>query len=274
MDVFEKLVETANEVGITYSGHVPVAVGIDRAIEFKYASIDHLDGYIDGLVPETADFDPASGGLFGIAFTDQADESIIPDIVNRTKEAGVWIVPTQVLLVRWTDSTTGTELVNEEGTQYLPPQIRYQWRLSKDQILEGNREHAERNVRYIELRQALLREMEKQGVNLLLGSDAPQIGNVPGFSIHYEIDALLDVGLSPFTILESGTINPARFFNQQGVFGTIEEGADADLLLVGANPLDDPAVLRRHEGVMVRGRWLSRAWLDGQLKEIALKHQE
>ncbi len=274
LDAFTQLVETARAVGIPFSGHVPIAVGIDRAIEFKYASIDHLDGYIDGLVPKTDDFDPAAGGLFGIEFTEEADESVIPDIVRRTKEAGVWIVPTQVLLVRWTDTTTGAELVNEEGTQYLPSRLRFQWRQVKDNILEDNKAHPERNARYIELREALLREMEKQGVELLLGSDAPQVGNVPGFSIHYEIDALMDAGLSNFTILESGTANPARFFGQEGQFGTLVEGADADLLLVNGNPLENPKVIREHEGVMVRGQWLSREWLDSELEKIAKKYAE
>ncbi len=274
LGVFQKLVETANQVGISFSGHVPVAVGIDRAIDFQYASIDHLDGYIYGLVPKDDDFDPAAGGLFGIEFTDFADESKIPDLVKRTKDAGVWIVPTQILLERWTDTTTGTELVNEEGTQYLPPRLRYQWRLTKDQILEDNQAHPERNERFIALRRALLKEMEKQGVSLLLGSDAPQVGNVPGFSIHYEIDALLRAGLSPHTIIESGTANPARFFDQEGKFGTLEQDSEADLLLVSANPLEDPTVLRDHEGVMVRGRWLSRQWLDEQLMAIAEKYKE
>jgi len=175
--------------------------------------------------------------------------------------------------VRWTDNTSGAELVNEPGAQYLPPGMRYQWRQAKDQILEGNRNYPERNARYIELRQALLKEMEKQGAGLLLGSDAPQIGNVPGYSIHFEIDALLDAGLSPFTILESGTANPARFFDQEGHFGTLVEGADADLLLLDGNPLEDPTILRNHEGVMVRGKWLSREWIEGELGKIEKKYQ-
>lgn len=274
LDVFTQLVKTAGEVGIPFSGHVPVDVGIDRAIEFKYASIDHLDGYIDGLIPDTETFDPAAGGLFGIEFTQKADESLIPGIVRRTKEAGVWIVPTQVLLVRWTDTTTGTELVNEEGTQYLPPRLRFQWRQVKDNILESNKENPDRNARFIDLREALLREMEKQGVELLLGSDAPQVGNVPGFSIHHEIGSMMDAGVSNYTILDSGTANPARFFDQEGTFGTLVEGADADIILLSDNPLENPRVIREHLGVMVQGKWLSRDWLNGELAKIEEKYME
>ena len=274
LEVFEQLVETAREVGIPFSGHVPVDVGIGRAIDFKYASIDHLDGYVDGLVPKVDGFDPNAGGLFGMEFANEADESLIPDLVKRTKEAGIWMVPTQALLVRWINPSSGLELVNEPGMEYMPPRTLFQWRQSKDQLVESNTQNVDRNKRYIDLRNALLKEMENQEVDLLLGSDAPQISNVPGFSIHHEIDAMLDAGLSPFTVLESGTANPARFFGKEGQFGTLVEGADADMILLTANPLEDPTVLRRHEGLMVRGKWLSREWLDGELAKINDKYKD
>ena len=37
----------------------------------------------------------------------------------------------------------------------------------------------------IELRRRLILELHEAGATLLLGSDAPQIFNVPGFSIHH-----------------------------------------------------------------------------------------
>ncbi len=274
LEVFDQLVKTAREVGIPFSGHVPVAVGVDRAIDFKYASIDHLDGYVDGLVPKVDGFDPSAGGLFGMNFANEADENLIPDLVKRTKEAGVWIVPTQSLLVRWIAPISGIEMVNEPGMQYMPPRTLFQWRQAKDQMAEDNAQNVDRNQKYIDLRNAILKEMENQEVGLLLGSDAPQISNVPGYSIHHEIDAMLEAGVSPFAVLESGTANPARFFDQEGTFGTVVEGADADLLLLNSNPLEDPKVLRQHEGVMVQGKWLSRAWLDEELTKIENKYKE
>ena len=41
---FDRLDATADAVGITFSGHVPTDVGVARALEAQYASIDHLDG--------------------------------------------------------------------------------------------------------------------------------------------------------------------------------------------------------------------------------------
>ncbi|HEX9852829.1 MAG TPA: amidohydrolase family protein, partial [Woeseiaceae bacterium] len=100
--------------------------------------------------------------------------------------------------------------------------------------------------------------LHESGAGLLLGSDAPQIFNVPGFSIHRELKMLVEAGLSPFEALQSGTVYPASFFNQEGSFGTVQTGLDADLVLLDGNPLQDIGNSRRIHGVMIRGRWLSR----------------
>ncbi|MEQ9021998.1 MAG: hypothetical protein RLN82_04460, partial [Pseudomonadales bacterium] len=41
-EVFDQVVKTANEVGIGFSGHVPVDVGIRHAIQNGYGTIDHV----------------------------------------------------------------------------------------------------------------------------------------------------------------------------------------------------------------------------------------
>ncbi|MEN8797804.1 MAG: amidohydrolase family protein, partial [Flavobacteriaceae bacterium] len=102
----------------------------------------------------------------------------------------------------------------------------------------------------------------------LLGSDAPQIFNVPGFSIHREIEGMVRAGLSPLEILRSGTINVARYLDMEGRIGEIKVGFEADALLIRDNPLIDLAALREIQGVLVRGRWIPKEEIDRRLKEI------
>ena len=104
---------------------------------------------------------------------------------------------------------------------------------------------------------------------MLLGSDAPQLFNVPGFSIHHEIDALEDAGLSPLEIIQSGTLNPAIYFDMKSTFGQIEEGLEADLILVNTNPLKNLDALKQIYGVMRQGKWLDRETIDKRLVKIA-----
>ncbi|MDX1477058.1 MAG: amidohydrolase family protein, partial [Saprospiraceae bacterium] len=55
LPVMERLVSTAQAEGIPFAGHVPHDVGVRRALAFGYASIDHADGYIEGLMPPGTD---------------------------------------------------------------------------------------------------------------------------------------------------------------------------------------------------------------------------
>ncbi|MGY8794894.1 MAG: amidohydrolase family protein, partial [Woeseiales bacterium] len=103
---------------------------------------------------------------------------------------------------------------------------------------------------------------------LLLGSDSPQIFNVPGYALHHELEYLVQAGLSPFEALQTGTVNPARFFAAEQTFGSVQKGLQADLILLNANPLDDITNSRRIHGVMVRGQWLPRKLLSQQLRDL------
>ena len=103
---------------------------------------------------------------------------------------------------------------------------------------------------------------------ILLGSDSPQIFNVPGFSIHRELEAMVAAGLTPFEALATGTATPAAFYEQGERWGTIAPGRDADFVVLNADPLADIANTRNIHAVMVRGRYLDRAELDAGLAAI------
>jgi imidazolonepropionase-like amidohydrolase len=77
-------------------------------------------------------------------------------------------------------------------------------------------------------------------------------------------------GLTPYEALRTGTVNPARFFGQEHVFGTVETGKEGDLVLLDANPLIDIGNASRIHGVMLRGRWLAREDLGEILSRFEL----
>ena len=110
----------------------------------------------------------------------------------------------------------------------------------------------------------------RRGISgVLLGSDAPQQFNVPGFSIHREMRRMADAGMSTYEIVKSGTANVGQYFKAQDAFGTIAVGQRADLILVDANPLQNLGNMEKRSGVMVRGRWLPASEIDARLAKIA-----
>ena len=273
LEVFNKMVATANEVGIGYSGHVPVDVGVHRAIESKFGSIDHVDGFIRGLVPEESGLDLTVNDFFGMSFADDLDESRIDGLIDMTVQNQVWVVPTQTLFDRWASPTPAAEYTSEAGMQYLPKSTIYAWTRAKGNML-GDGYDADQWAKFNEVRRKLIKALNDRGHGLLLGSDAPQVFNVPGFSIQHEMKSMKDAGLSSYDILKSGTINIAKFFGEEGQYGQITEGARADLILLDANPLDDIGNMSKIQGVMVRGRWLDRNFIDTELQKIADKYAD
>ncbi|MFM8449011.1 MAG: amidohydrolase family protein [Haliscomenobacter sp.] len=268
----EAIVRTAKEAGMPFAGHVPQEVGIHRALEMGYASIDHLDGYVEGLAPSAAT--PAAGSWFGYNQVNEVNAKKIPALVKATRKSGTWIVPTESLLEQWYSPLSGLELVNLPEMRYMPAGTRLKWRTFKQQLNTTPGYNRDTAAAFIALRRQILRAMEKKKVNLLLGSDSPQVGQVPGFSIHREMQALAAAGLSNYSILRSGTANPARFFGKEGTYGTVVPLATADLLLLDANPMDDIKNMQRIAGVLVQGRWMSAPWLAQRLAIIEARHAE
>ena len=268
---YDAAVRAGGESGIALAGHVPADVGVLRAIEARQATIDHLDGYVEQLVPEGR---RGQGGFFGLDVANAVDRSRIPGVVAATVAAGVWNVPTQTLIEHWpAPSPTLDELLARPEMAYVSPQTREQWANAKRQLVGAQAYDANRARALVAVRRELIKALHDSGAGLLLGSDAPQVFNVPGFSLHHELRAVVAAGLTPYEALRTGTANPATFFDAEDEFGTIREGLAADLVLVADNPLDDVAALARPEGVMVRGRWLDRAALDDGLEAIEARHR-
>lgn len=271
-EVFDEVVKTAKEVGITYAGHVSIDVGIRHALASDYASVDHLDGYVEGLVPASAGVDPNSNGFFGFNFSEIVDLSLMDDLAKLTAKKKVAVVPTQTLFTRWASPKSPDDLAAEPEMKYMNPRTLDNWKKGKFSLL-ANKDYSEaRYEKFLTARHHILKSLHEAGVMFLLGSDAPQVFNVPGFSIHHEIQSVIDAGISPYEVLKSGTINPALYFGEKGTYGSITKGASADLVLLSENPFSNPRTIQENLGVMVRGKWLSREEIDRRLSEIAEKY--
>ncbi len=268
-DVFEVLAATAKKENIEFAGHVPVDVGIVRALELEYATIDHVDGFLEGLVPEELIEDPTANGFFGYNFTPLADTTRIPDLVRKSKEQGVWVVPTQTLFERWFAPTTADEMLSQPEMKYMPTATLQNWRERKLQATGPDSGfEAEQWQLFTEIRRKLIKAIQEEGHGLLLGSDAPQIFNVPGFSIHHEIETMRLAGLSPLQIIQSGTINVAEYLDMSDTMGEIKPGLSADMILVKRNPLEDLQALKELSGVMIQGKWVSSEEIEQRLRQI------
>ena len=266
-DEFHAIAETANELGIPFAGHVPVAVGVRDALAAGMATIDHLDGYLAALLPTDRGTSGGYGGFFDVLLANDVDPDRIAALVAATAASGTRNVPTQTLFEFRVSATPAEEIVTWPEMQYVTPLTLRNWIAAKHRQYDERGFDAQTGARAIELRRRLILELHRSGAGILLGSDAPQVFNVPGFSAHRELVLLVESGLSPFEALETGTIAAAEFLGLNT--GRVQSGRDADLVLLDANPLDDIKNSQRIHGVMLRGRWYSRAEISQRLARLS-----
>jgi len=268
-EAYAAIAKTANEVGLPWGGHVSQFVGVDGALAAKQSTIDHIDDYLDAMNPQTSPAWQAGGAERANLMALHADESRIPELAQRTKEAGVAIVPTQILWEVIRGARPAESMTSRPENAYMPRQMITGWTNQVNNIYQNaNRTAAQREV---QLRNRMLKAMSDAGVLILMGTDAPQLFSVPGFSLHRELPVMVEAGMTPYQVLQSGTVNVGRFLNRSDM-GTVEPGKVADLLLLEANPLTDIRAIERNAGVMVDGRWLPPSMIRERLAAIAAKH--
>ena len=119
---------------------------------------------------------------------------------------------------------------------------------------------------------AVAAAMIKAGVPVLAGTDAGNPGTQYGVSMHRELAALVEAGLTPVQALAAATSAPAQVF-KLGRRGRIEKGYKADLLLVDGNPAADILATRRIVEVWKDGESAS-GLRDGQRRRVAKAGQE
>lgn len=266
---FDSLAIVANALRIPFAGHVPLAVGLDLALTSKFSTIDHLDGIVEAMYAGTEPLTPQTNGFFGLGVMRQLDQSRFGAIVQRIKASGVAMVPTQILLDNYANDATGDELTSLPEFRYWIPQQTAAWRTNKNNYLAQPPVSREQRQEFIALRRRLIKALYDGGVPFLLGSDAPQLWNVPGFSAHRELAALVAAGLTPYQALRTGTVDVAKFMREEGKSGVVRVGARADLLLLDANPLDAIANSLRINGVVLNGRWIGPAERGRMLDALA-----
>lgn len=266
---FNAIIKTANEVGMAYGGHVSSAVGVWRAIDANYATIDHLDGFIEGMVPGIEAMTDQEIGFFGLFVARKADLSQLPRLVEALREHRVWVVPTQALAERWIAADKSPEeLRAAPEMKYMDPKTLDAWTENKKRQMAVPGYNAGEVAKYVELRRKLIKACNDGGVGLLLGSDAPQVFNVPGYSVHHELRYLVQSGLTPYQALKTGTVNVAAFYNQSGRSGTVTVGKTADLVLLKDNPLANIAATQSVSGVLVGSKWLTEDYIKSTLKSL------
>lgn len=242
-DVFFAIADEAPKLGLPFAGHIPFAVTVAEGAASGMRSIEHFS--------ESRVFRDCAGP--GQPYDAAACRPLFEELARR----GVWQTPTLAFFRALPEVFSGKPMPHAE--------------YATDSLLELTRKNIEvskLDERALSLIRSLsrtslgvVRDMLPRGNAFLAGCD----GSVPGFCLHDELQILTEAGLSPLQALQTATINPARLLGRDTTQGSLAAGKRADLVLLDADPTADILNARRIAAVVVRGRLLSKADIEGMI---------
>ncbi|MEM7501016.1 MAG: amidohydrolase family protein [Pseudomonadota bacterium] len=245
----------ASRRGLITTGHVSREIGVERALSAGQRYVAHGEE----LAFEA--FDESSR---------RYDLSAVEPLAAELSQVGATVTPMLAYLQNIPRQVNDLDTYLDTEQMRLVP-VAARMSFDRRQGWFANREDPDgftkqitSLVRFVAV---LTTELQQRGVPLVLGTDAGFGGAIPGYGVHEELESLVEAGLTEVAALRSATLDVGKYLKRIDADGTswglVKPGYAADLVLLGANPLDDIRATRAITGMMLDGRWIDRSELDG-----------
>lgn len=255
-ETYNNLMKSAKKQNMIVCGHYPkyaqfgkaVAVNMEKVLKDNFKSIEHLAGY-DLL----------------------ENEEQLNAAITLTKTQNIYNCPTLDWDIIAADLLYPNEFKNRLTYKILPKSLIDKWEVkyAEDVIkARGSEKISAAKEKYIpifEKKKQLLKMLYQNDCLLLLGSDSGSTFQADGFNVYEEMKNWSNLGIDTYTILKSATVNPARFFNQQENWGTIEIGKNADVILLDKNPMENIDNIATITTTILNGKIYQKANLMQQI---------
>ncbi|HWD97691.1 MAG TPA: amidohydrolase family protein [Bryobacteraceae bacterium] len=119
------------------------------------------------------------------------------------------------------------------------------------QMIKADPEYEEFH-QFLKTAQENLKRLADAGVKYGFGTDSGPPTRFPGYAEHWELELMVQAGLTPMQVLTAATRNGAEFLKAKDL-GTLEKSKWADLIVLDKNPLDDIRNSRTINAVYIAG---------------------
>jgi len=284
-EAYFAIADESRQLHIRFVGHVPDRVSASEASQAGQASIEHLTGILLAcsskeeqlrrarFAPDPGNETQAQAQARDRAWRRELLDTYSPQEVEALLRTFVtnstWQVPTFPIMVHLGFVTPKTNLLRDMRMRYVPQNVKRIWFQGVQAQLE-NYSEADLALREEIVKRSLeiVGKMQANGVRIMAGTDIAAPNVFPGSSLHEDLAYLVEAGLTPTQALQAATKNSAEFLGKLRTQGTIEQGKFADLLLLGANPLDDIHNTQKIRALVLRGKLWDRTALDGLLVSV------
>jgi imidazolonepropionase-like amidohydrolase len=274
-DTYMEILKQTEQRGLKVTGHMPMTVMLDDAIEAGLDGIEHLYYVLKGCSSREAEItEQVRKGKIGFwsaieALLDSYDDEKANQLFRKLEQYNVYVTPTIFINQRLT-YITEEDHTNDPYLRYLSKKIieTYEGRVrsAQRQSEEGRQFRKDLYARFLQM----IPEMHEAGVPLMAGSDAGAYNSYvyPGPSLHEELKLLNSSGIEIRDVLRIATQSGPEFLGVSDVYGRIENGRIADILLLNSNPIESIENLQDIYGVNMGSMYMSREYLDDLIERV------
>ncbi len=240
-EILKDTVAYAHGKGLRVSGHIPVFLRAQDAIDAGYDEIQHINQLMLNFLvaPDTDTRTLERFYLPARAVADlDLDSKPVQDFITTLAARQIVIDPTLATFEFLHQRNGELWPVFADVSDHLPPDV-----LRARYAAEMDIPDAGTGARY---RKSFDKMVEfvgrayKAGVPVVAGTD-----EVSGFTLQHELILYVKAGLTPSQVLQLATWNGARYSKVLDRLGSITPGKQADLILVDGDPTTDIADIRR-----------------------------
>ncbi len=243
------LADKAHKLNMRVSGHIPAFMDATQAINQGYNEIQHINMVFLNFLSDTIDTRTP------LRFTMPAKYGADLDLKSKKYLDFVELLKTKQILVDPTVSIFENMFVSRKG-ELSPTYSKIIDRLplmnQRDFYAGGLPKADEKTaILYNESYNKMLEvvnDLFQQGVAIVPGTDG-----LPGFLYHRELELYVKAGIPIAQVLKLATIKSAEIAGVSELYGSIEVGKKADLILIDGNPLENISDIRNVEWTMKNG---------------------
>ncbi len=254
-ETYQAIIEEANRQGMKTIGHIPNVF----QNEIEKAFVPNFN-----LVAHAEEFSKSA---------DKYDYQEALKFAKIAKQNDTWVSPT-LTAMDWIANQTSslTRLKASKTIKFSHPLLQSKWLTANSYHKKSSPERIAYFNKLVEFQVLLVKAFKEVGVPILAGTDVGVAGVVSGFSLHDELELLVQAGLSPEEALSCATRLNAIWLGMDKEVGTIEENKLADLVLLDENPLVKIENTRKIAGIFTNGVWFDKNMINKMLLDLSVKN--
>jgi hypothetical protein len=240
-DILPATVAYAHGKGLRVSGHVPVHLRAQDALDAGFDELNHINQVVLNFLVKP-DTDTRTLERFYLPAREAADLDLdskpVQDFIATLAAKQVVLDPTLATFEFLHQRNGEISPIFAGIEDHLPPDVQRGRRAAEMDIPD-----AATGARYRESFQRMVEfvgQAWRAGVPLVAGTD-----EVPGFTLQHELALYVRAGLTPAQALQVATWNGAKYSGVLEQLGSIAPGKLADLVLVDGDPTADIGDLRK-----------------------------